>query len=165
MSAVAPTLGPIRRYAVAAERVTMRNFADSSAQLFGGAVLCVVALWVLAPKETPAQLSRKNFEALPKLTKSDLSMIRKLVREDLTKKPAGTTLAWNNPDSLNSGTVTLVDDFMSRDRHCWRVQYEIHPGAKQPAAVKPSTYMLNNCQMPDGSWRIDSQARPNAPKT
>jgi len=101
---------------------------------------------------------------MPKLTQSDLAMVRKLVREELTKKPAGTTLPWNNPDSSNSGTVTLVDDFMSQDRHCWRVQYAIKPGEQQAAAVKPATYTLNNCQMPDGSWRVDSQARPNTPK-
>jgi hypothetical protein len=142
----------------------MRNLAGPSAQLFASAVLCAVALWLLTPQETPAQLSRKNFEAMPKLTQSDLSMIRKLVREELTKKPAGTTLPWKNPDSSNSGTVTLVNDFMSRDRHCWRVQYAIARGEQQPAAVKPATYTLNNCQMPDGSWRVDSQARPDTPK-
>jgi hypothetical protein len=142
----------------------MRTIAGPCAQLFGSAVLCAVALWLLAPQETPAQLSRKNFEAMPKLTQSDLSMVRKLVRDELTKKPTGTTLPWKNPDSSNSGTVTLVDDFMSRDRHCWRVQYAITPGEQQPGAVKPATYTLNNCQMPDGSWRIDSQARPTTAK-
>lgn len=142
----------------------MRNFAGPSAQLFGSAVLCAVALWLLTPTESPAQLSRKNFESLPKLTKTDLTMIRKLVREELITKPAGTTLPWNNPDSSNSGTVTLVNDFMSKNRHCWRVQYAVTPGNQQPAAVKAGTYTLNNCRMPDGSWRIDSQARPDAPK-
>jgi outer membrane surface antigen len=142
----------------------MRNFTGLSAQLLGAAVLCALALWLLNPEETTAQLGRKNFEALPKLTKSDLTMIRKLVREELIKKPAGTSLPWSNPDSSNSGTVTLVSDFMSKSRHCWRVQYAITPGDKQPAAVKPGAYTLNNCQMPDGSWRIDSQARPDAKK-
>src|ERR1700740_3739676 len=105
----------------------MRNFAGLSSQLFGGAMLCALALWLLTAHETPAQLGRKNFEGLPKLTKSDLTMIRKLVREELITKPAGTTLPWSNPDSSNSGTVTLVDDFMSKNRHCWRVQYAVTP--------------------------------------
>ena len=58
----------------------------------------------------------------------------------------------------------LVDAFTSQSRHCWRVQYAITPGEKQAAAVKPGTYTLNNCQMPDGSWKVDSEARPDTPK-
>jgi len=139
----------------------MRNFLGPSAQLFASAVLCAVALWVLTPGEISAQLSRKNFAAMPKLSQSDLTMVRKLVREQLTTKPKGTTLPWNNPESTNSGTVTLIDSFASQGRKCWRVQYAIKPGEKQPADVKPQSYTLNNCQMPDGSWKIDSQARPD----
>jgi surface antigen len=139
----------------------MRISVGPSAQLFGSAVLCAVALWVLSPGEISAQLGRKNFEAMPKLTQGDLTMIRKLVREQLTTKPKGTTLSWNNPDSTNSGTVTLINNFASQGRKCYRVQYAIVPGVKKAADVKPQNYTLNNCQMADGSWKIDSQAQPD----
>jgi len=105
----------------------------------------------------------KAFRTAPKLTRTDIAMVRKLVREDLTGKPKGTTLSWSNPDSTNSGTVTLLDNFTSQGRDCRRVQYTVKPGAKQPATVRPATYVLINCRLADGSWRIDSHAKPDKP--
>lgn len=139
----------------------MRNHARQRAALFGIPELCAAAL-MLAPIQASAQLGKQQFSAMPKLTRGDTAIIRKLVREELTTKPAGTTLTWSNPESDNSGTVTLIAGFASQGRECWRVRYAIKPGANQPAAVKPNTYLLNNCRLPDGSWRIDSQARPDA---
>jgi surface antigen len=94
----------------------------------------------------------------PDLSQSDIAMVRKLVREDLTGKPKGTTLSWNNPDSTNSGTVTLLDQFPSKGRDCRKVRYIINPGPKQPASSQPANYTLTSCKYADGSWKLDNSA-------
>jgi surface antigen len=125
--------------------------------------LIVAALPLLVPLEGHAQFGGQQFRTAPKLTQRDLAMIRKLVREDLPGKPNGTTLSWNNPDSSNSGTVTLLATFRSQGRHCLRVRYFIKPGPNQPSGVRSNTYVLNNCRLADGSWKLDSQAKPDHP--
>jgi surface antigen len=121
-------------------------------------LLMAAALPVLAPIEASAQYGRTSRTA-PKLTSADIAIVRKLVRQDLTGKPKGTTLSWSNPESENSGTVTLFDSFESRGRDCRRVRYLINPGSRQPASVRPASYVLTNCRLPDGTWQIDKQAK------
>ena len=117
-------------------------------------------LLLLWPMDALAQYGRSSRTTL-RLTDSDRVIIRKIVREDLTGKPNGTTIPWSNPDSTNSGTVTLLDQFRSEGRDCRRVKYETKPGPKQPASVIGSSYVLTSCQVADGSWKLDSQARPD----
>jgi len=123
--------------------------------------LCAIALAPLFAGHAYAQLAPQRFRTMPKLTQSDLAIIRHLVRVDLTGKPNGTRLSWDNPDSTNSGTVRLLDTFVSRGRNCRRVEYVIKPGPKQPAATTSNTYVLVNCQLLNGAWQIDSQAKPD----
>lgn len=125
--------------------------------------LGAIALVIVSAGTASAQLATPQFRSQPKLTKADLAMIRRLVRIELTGKPNGTRLSWDNPESTNSGTVRLVDSFVSRGRNCRRVEYVIKPGPKQPSATKSNTYILNNCQLPNGGWQTDSQATPDRP--
>ena len=121
---------------------------------------CAIVLAVLSPDPGSAQLGQR-FRTQPKLTPSDLEIIRHLVRVELDGKPNGTQLSWDNPESTNSGTVRLLQTFASRGRHCRRVEYMIKPGPKQPSATSTNTYVLNNCQLLTGAWQIDSQAKPD----
>jgi surface antigen len=123
--------------------------------------LGAIALTVLFAGPASAQLSAQHFRGQPKLTKSDLAIVRHLVRVELAGKPYGTQLSWDNPESTNSGTVRLLDRFASRGRNCSRVEYVIKPGPKQPSATTTNTYVLNNCQLQSGAWQIDSQAKPD----
>lgn len=139
-------------------RNTFKLICQSSSIRFAPAL--VLAL-LLQTQSGVAQLGKPQFRSMPKLTQSDLGILRKLVREDLATKPIATTLAWNNAESSNSGTVTLVDRFVSSGRNCLRVKYEILPGVKATQSEKPNTYLLNNCRSADGSWHVDSSARPD----
>jgi surface antigen len=121
-------------------------------------LLTAAALLLLAPVAGFAQYGT-TFRSSPKLTSTDIAMIRKLVRQELTGKPNGTTLSWRNPESENSGTVTLIDSFPSRGRDCRRVRYVVNPGPKQASFARSATYVLTNCRLPDGTWQIDKQAR------
>ena len=114
---------------------------------------------LLAPIGAPAQYG--NFQTATVPTGKDIKMMRKLVREDFTGKPKGTTLPWSNPVSHNSGTVTLLAEFPSQGRDCRRAKYLINPGPNQAPAAQPTTYVLTSCHLPDGSWKLDNQARPD----
>lgn len=121
------------------------------------------AILILAASDGHAQMG-KGFQNSATLTDSDIAMVRKLVREDLVSKPYGTTLSWNNPQSQNSGKVTLLDRFSSKGRGCVRVRYFIDPGPKQPASAQPTTYVITSCKLPDGTWKQDNAAKPDTAK-
>lgn len=117
----------------------------------------------LCPIEASAQYGR-TFRTTIKLTGSDIGIVRKIVREDLTGKPNGTTVAWSNPETQNSGTVTLLNRFNSEGRDCRRVRYLINPGPQQPPSVIAATYVLTSCRLPDGTWKLDNSAQSDQPR-
>lgn len=121
----------------------------------------LAALLLLWPMGAVAQYGRP-LHTMVKLTDSDLVIVRKIVREDFTDKPSGTTIAWENPESQNSGKVTLLDRFTSQGRDCRKVRYLVEPGPKQPPATTRATYVLTSCRLADGSWKLDDSARRDA---
>jgi surface antigen len=121
-----------------------------------GAVAAVLLL--LWPIGASGQYGR-TFQTMVKLTSSDLAIVRKIVREDFTTKPNGTTVPWSNPESQNSGTVSLLDRFPSKGRDCRRVRYVVKPGPTQPSSVIAGDYVLTTCRLADGSWKLDNEAR------
>ncbi len=63
--------------------------------------------------------------------------------------PVGQTIAWNNPDSGNSGTVTPVRDGTSTaGEYCREYQQSVVIGGKTEEAYGTA------CRQPDGSWEI-----------
>jgi 17 kDa outer membrane surface antigen len=121
------------------------------------------ALALLLPASAPAVAQYgRTLHSMVKLTDTDLAIVRKIVREDLTDKPNGTTIPWKNPESQNSGTVTLLDRFPSQGRDCRRVKYLVKPGPTQPADVIPADYVSTTCHLADGSWKLDNSARRDA---
>jgi hypothetical protein len=138
-----------------AENGSMRSFVRFRRNMRLEAVAAVLLL--LWPINASAQYGR-TFRTMVKLTDSDIAIVRKIVREDFTGKPNGTTIPWKNPESHNYGTVTLLDRFQSQGRDCRRVRYLVKPGAKQPAEVIPASYVLTTCQLADGTWKLDNSA-------
>jgi surface antigen len=130
-------------------------FRFLTALVFAAIAAASLLLW---PIDALAQFGR-SYQSMVKLTSSDIAIVQKIVRQDLTGKPNGTTIAWSNSESTNSGTVTLLDRFRSEGRDCRRVRYMVKPGPKQPSSVIPANYVLTSCQLADGSWKLDSQAR------
>jgi len=120
----------------------------------------LAALLLLSPMDASAQFGR-TFRSMTKLSDTDIALMRKIVREDFTGKPNGTTASWSNPESSNSGTLTLLNSFTSKGRDCRRVKYVVRPGPKQPAGTVPATYELTSCRNADGSWNLDKTARPD----
>lgn len=63
--------------------------------------------------------------------------------------PLGETIAWNNPRSGNSGTVTPVrDGTSSSGAYCREFQQTVTVGGETKDAYGTA------CRQPDGSWQI-----------
>ncbi len=63
--------------------------------------------------------------------------------------PVGESIAWNNPSTGNSGTVTPVrDGTSSSGEYCREFQQTVTVGGKTEQAYGTA------CRQPDGSWRI-----------
>lgn len=63
--------------------------------------------------------------------------------------PIGESIAWNNPNSGNTGTVTPVrDGTSSSGEYCREFQQTITVGGSTEQAYGTA------CRQPDGSWRI-----------
>ena len=63
--------------------------------------------------------------------------------------PVGQTIAWNNPDTGNSGTVTPIRDGTSNNgEYCREFQQTVVIGGQEEDAFGVA------CRKPDGSWEI-----------
>lgn len=64
--------------------------------------------------------------------------------------PIGQSIAWNNPDSGHSGTVTPVRDGTdtSSGAYCREYQTTVDVGGKTEKAYGTA------CRQPDGSWKV-----------
>jgi surface antigen len=63
--------------------------------------------------------------------------------------PAGKSVAWQNPDSGHSGTVTPTRTFQTADgTYCRDYHTTVVIDGKQERATGTA------CRQPDGSWRI-----------
>jgi surface antigen len=64
--------------------------------------------------------------------------------------PVGQTIAWNNPDTGNRGTVTAVRDgtHTQSGAYCREYQTTVQVGGRTETAYG------TGCRQPDGSWRI-----------
>lgn len=66
-----------------------------------------------------------------------------------TSAPVGQTIAWNNPNSGNSGTVTPTRDGTSNSgAYCREFQQTVVIGGQEEDAYGVA------CRKPDGSWEI-----------
>jgi surface antigen len=124
-------------------------------------LIAALALLVAAPPSGLAQIYGPSVRDSATLTQSDIAIVQPLVRQGLTGKPNGTTLPWNNPQTSNSGTVTLLQAFPSSGKQCRRVKYHVVNGGKNSSGIRPADYVLTSCQLADGTWHLDSSAQPD----
>lgn len=90
---------------------------------------------------------RTNIE----LTSRDLALIRRTVNDDVHGKPVGTTAKWNNPESGNSGQITLARKFIRNGQQCETLDYRLTTNRRP---VGPEHYTLSSCLQPNGQWRL-----------
>jgi surface antigen len=69
----------------------------------------------------------------------------------LETTPAGASVAWQNPDSGHSGTITPTRTYRAvSGQYCREYQQEIMVGGQRHQAYGTA------CRQPDGSWQIMS---------
>lgn len=66
--------------------------------------------------------------------------------------PIGETIAWNNPQSGNRGTITPTrDGYAANGSYCREFQQSITVGGQQQRGYGTA------CRQPDGTWKIVSE--------
>ena len=83
------------------------------------------------------------------LTCRDQNKASTTTQRTLETQKAGTTIAWNNPDSGNSGTITPQSTYQRADgAFCREFQQTITVGGKTEDGYGTA------CRQPDGSWKF-----------
>lgn len=82
------------------------------------------------------------------LTPKDQSYANKSAGQAFESTPTGRSVAWQNPDSGNSGTITPTRTYQSNGSYCREYTQSIVVGGKTETANGTA------CRQPDGSWKI-----------
>ena len=80
----------------------------------------------------------------------DKKMAAESAQKALESAPSGQAVAWNNPDSGHSGTVTPVRTYQSGGMYCREYQQTV------TISGKPEQSYGTACRQPDGSWKIQN---------
>ena len=78
----------------------------------------------------------------------DKKMAAESANKALESTPSGQSVAWNNPDSGHSGTVTPVRTYQSGGTSCREYQQTVTIDGKQERSYGTA------CRQPDGSWKV-----------
>lgn len=82
------------------------------------------------------------------LDQRDKRLAAEAQQRALEAAPTGTPVAWNNPDSGHSGTVTPTRTYRSEGTYCREYQHTVTIDGKQERAYGTA------CRQPDGSWKV-----------
>ncbi len=111
----------------------------------------LIALSLAAPAAAQAQMLGPTWETNVTLTRGDLDMIKVTLAQRVHNKAAATSVSWNNPESGNSGLITILKTLTRDGRRCEEIEYRMSP----PDKVRPSDrYVLTSCVQHDGTWKL-----------
>lgn len=83
------------------------------------------------------------------LDRADVNYYNQTSQRALEEGRSGQAVAWKNPDSGNSGTITPVTTYQnSSGQYCREYQQTVKVGGKTESAYGRA------CRQPDGSWKI-----------
>src|SRR5262249_796702 len=112
-----------------------------------------IAMVAIASTDLNAGMLNFGLTGLP-LTDEDYRLIDAAVQPLLTDAslPIGTVRTWSNPRSGNRGTVKLLQRFETvyegNKLPCRKIEYD----AQIKNSSNPYRFLLNRCQIADGSW-------------
>ena len=85
------------------------------------------------------------------LTCQDQHQVQSTTQRSLETQQSGTSIAWNNPDSGNSGTVTPTKTFQQANgQYCREFQQTVTVNGKTETGFGTA------CRQADGTWQIQS---------
>jgi len=82
------------------------------------------------------------------LDQRDKRLAAEAQQRALESAPTGKPVAWTNPDTGHSGTVTPVRTYQSGGSYCREFQNNVTIGGKDEKAYGTA------CRQPDGSWKV-----------
>lgn len=82
------------------------------------------------------------------LDQRDKRLAAETQQRALESAPTGKPVAWTNPDTGHSGTVTPVRTYQSGGSYCREFQNNVTIGGKDEKAYGTA------CRQPDGSWKV-----------
>lgn len=82
------------------------------------------------------------------LDRADLAYAERSSQQALETARTGQPVAWSNPDSGNSGTITPTRTYQDAGQPCREYTQKIMVGGKQETAYGRA------CRETDGSWRV-----------
>jgi surface antigen len=85
------------------------------------------------------------------LDERDKRLAREAEQKALESAPAGTSVAWRNPDNGHAGTVTPTKTYQTAGgQYCREYQTNVTVEGKSEKAYGTA------CRQPDGSWKLSS---------
>ncbi len=78
----------------------------------------------------------------------DKQMLQKSSHQALEFSPSGSSVAWNNPDSGNHGSITPTKTYRESGQQCREYQQEVVIGGQKQKAYGKA------CRQSDGQWKI-----------
>jgi len=82
------------------------------------------------------------------LDQRDKRMAAEAQQQALESAPSGKPVAWTNPDTGHSGSVTPVRTYQAGNAYCREFQNEVTIDGKKENAYGKA------CRQPDGSWKV-----------
>ena len=82
------------------------------------------------------------------LDQRDKRLAAETQQRALESAPTGKPVAWTNPDTGHSGTVTPTRTYQSGGGYCREFQNNVTIGGKDEKAYGTA------CRQPDGSWKV-----------
>lgn len=82
------------------------------------------------------------------LDRADQAAANRAGQQAFETAPAGSSVAWNNPDSGHSGTVTPTRTYYEGSQPCREYQTSVTIDGKTERAYGTA------CRQPDGSWKV-----------
>ena len=82
------------------------------------------------------------------LDQRDKRMAAEAQQRALETAPTGKPVAWTNPDTGHTGTVTPTRTYQSGSGYCREFQNDVVIGGKSEKAYGTA------CRQPDGSWKV-----------
>ncbi len=85
------------------------------------------------------------------LDRADMAYLQQTQQRALETAPSGTSAAWTNPDSGNSGEITPQPAYQNASgAYCREFQQTVTVGGNTESAYGTA------CRQPDGTWKIVS---------
>ncbi len=115
--------------------------------------IAVLAAMVWVSLDTSALSQENPFKRMgAELSKEDIELLKraaaKLYEPDSVQ--VGTTEAWANSDSGNSGIVTMIKIFEKQGMPCRQLQHEVRVSGKSD----PSGVGFTRCKTTEGDWKL-----------